>query len=218
VPITLPGWVHEAAAPETRMRFASPSQTGEQAERPATSPLAMTLGLGRYRRGELIHRLLQALPDVDAGIWDDAAARLLAREADLTPAQRQEMSEAALGVLRDPQFAEVFGPGSRAEVSLVGTSPRLPEGVNYSGKVDRLLVLEDRVLVVDFKSNRPAPATVEDTDPAYLRQMAIYAEILGEIFKGRRIEAALVWTDGPRLMKLPENLLARTVTSLTGGH
>jgi ATP-dependent helicase/nuclease subunit A len=178
----------------------------------------MTSGLGRYRRGELIHRLLQALPDVAPEIWDAAALRLLGREADLNDDQRREMVEAALGVLRDDQFAEVFALGSRPEVSLVGTSPRLPQGVNYSGKVDRLLVLPDRVLVVDFKSNRPAPARVEDTDPAYLRQMAIYAEILGEIFPGRRIEAALVWTDGPRLMRLPENLLARTVASLTGGH
>ena len=214
----LPSWINETAGPEHQPRFASPSQTGEQAERPATSPLAMTAGLGRYRRGELIHRLLQALPDVDPGIWDAAALRLLGRETDLSEAQRQEMVEAALGVLRDDQFAEVFAAGSRPEVSLVGTSPRLPQGVSYSGKVDRLLVQEDRVLVVDFKSNRPAPARVEDTDPAYLRQMAIYAAILGEIFPGRRIEAALVWTDGPRLMQLPEILLARTVASLTSGH
>jgi ATP-dependent helicase/nuclease subunit A len=217
-PTVLPAWLGEPAELEHQPRFASPSQTGEQAERPATSPLAMTSGLGRYRRGELIHRLLQALPDVAPEIWDAAALRLLGREADLNDDQRREMVEAALGVLRDDQFAEVFALGSRPEVSLVGTSPRLPQGVNYSGKVDRLLVLPDRVLVVDFKSNRPAPARVEDTDPAYLRQMAIYAEILGEIFPGRRIEAALVWTDGPRLMRLPENLLARTVASLTGGH
>lgn len=218
VAAALPGWINEAAGPEHQPRFASPSQTGEQAERPATSPLAMTSGLGRYRRGELIHRLLQTLPDVDPGTWDLAAAQMLAREADLTDSQRQEMAAAALGVLKDTQFTEVFGPGSRPEVSLVGSSPRLPRGVNYSGKVDRLLVLPDRVLVVDFKSNRPAPARIEDTDPAYLRQMAIYAEILGEIFQGRRIEAALVWTDGPRLMKLPEILLAQTVATLTGGH
>ena len=69
-----------------------------------------------------------------------------------------------------------------------------------SGRVDRLLIEPDRVLVVDFKTNRPSPARIEDADPAYLRQMAVYGAVLGAVFPGRRIEAALVWTDGPRLM------------------
>ena len=70
------------------------------------------------------------------------------------------------------------------------------------------------VLVADFKTNRPSPARIEDADPAYLRQMAVYAAVLGEVFPGRAIEAALVWTDGPKLMPIPEILLARTLAEL----
>jgi len=40
-------------------------------------------------------------------------------------------------------------------------------------RVDRLLVEDSRVLVADFKTNRPAPDTIEAADPAYLRQMAV---------------------------------------------
>ena len=76
-----------------------------------------------------------------------------------------------------------------------------------SGRVDRLLVEEGRVLVADFKTNRPAPVTIEAADPAYVRQMALYWAVLGEVFPGRSIEAALVWTDGPKLMAVPENLM-----------
>ncbi len=80
--------------------------------------------------------------------------------------------------------------------------------------MDRLLVEKDRVLVVDFKTNRPAPERIEDADPAYIRQMAAYVTVLGEIYPGRRIEAALVWTDGPKLMPVPENLLAAALDDL----
>jgi ATP-dependent helicase/nuclease subunit A len=169
--------------------------------------------LGRYRRGDLIHRLLQLLPDVAADRRADAAARLLAREIGLTGAQREEMAAVALQVLADPRFAAVFGPGSRAEVALAGAVQRLPD-VAISGRVDRLLVEPDRVLVADFKTNRPAPDAIEAADPAYLRQMALYWALLGEIFPGRRIEAALVWTDGPKLMAVPENLMRRALDEM----
>ena len=117
-------------------------------------------------------------------------------------------------MLEDARFAGVFGDGSRAEVAIAGTGRALPAGLKISGRIDRLVVLPDRVLVVDFKTNRPSPDRIEAADPAYLRQMALYAAVLADIFDGRRIEAAIVWTDGPKLMAVPENLLAQTLADL----
>jgi ATP-dependent helicase/nuclease subunit A len=210
----LPGWATRLAPTEpASVRFAAPSQLGEDAGPPAPSPLARTLGLGRYRRGEIVHRLLQLLPDVAPARRRDAARRLLARELDLTDAQREEMAAAAFGVLEDARFAAVFGPGSRAEIALAGGAG-LPAGLAISGRVDRLLVEPERVLVADFKTNRPAPASIEAADPAYVRQMAVYWAVLRSIFPGRTVEAAVIWTDGPKLMPVPENLMRRALDEL----
>jgi ATP-dependent helicase/nuclease subunit A len=212
-----PDWARRLAPAEPgAARFASPSRLGETAEAPAPSPLARVGGLGRFRRGDIIHRLLQWLPDVPAAARADSARRLLAREADLTAEQRAEMTAAALAVLEDARFAAVFGPGSRAEAALAGAAPGLPPGLAISGRVDRLLVAPDRVLVADFKTNRPSPERIEDADPAYVRQMALYWAVLREIFPGRRVEAALVWTDGPRLMPVPENLMLAALDAMAG--
>jgi ATP-dependent helicase/nuclease subunit A len=213
----VPAWAAEEAPAEAFARYASPSDLGEGGKVAAPSPLAAVGGLGRFRRGDLIHRLLQILPDLAPEAWADGAAALLARERDLSDAQRAEMTAAALSVLEDPRFAEVFGPGSRAEVAIAGTAEALPPGLKISGRIDRLVVLPDRVLVADFKTNRPSPARIEDADPAYLRQMAIYAAVLADVFPSRPIEAALVWTDGPKLMPIPENLLAQSLADLGRG-
>jgi ATP-dependent helicase/nuclease subunit A len=208
-----PAWIARRPAPESVARFLSPSRLGDEEPDPgpAPSPLAEAQGLGRWRRGDLIHRLLQLLPDIAPAEREAAAQRLLARERDLTDAQRAEMAGAALVVLNDARFAAVFGPGSRAEVAVAGLAP----GVGpISGRVDRLLVEPARVLVIDFKTNRPAPARIEDADPAYIRQMAVYVAVLQTLFPDRPVEAALVWTDGPRLMPVPENLTAEALSRL----
>ncbi|HEY3697588.1 double-strand break repair helicase AddA [Phenylobacterium sp.] len=209
-----PAWLTQAAPAQAYARYASPSQIGAVDDAPAPSPLARQGGLGRFRRGDLIHRLLQLLPDIPEAGRIAAAQALLDRERGLTDAQRAEMITAAFSVLEDARFARVFGPGGRAEVAVAGTSARLPAGLAVSGRIDRLVVLPDRVLVVDFKTNRPSPAVIADADPAYVRQMAIYAAVLGEVFPDRAIEAALVWTDGPKLMAVPENLMAQALAEL----
>jgi ATP-dependent helicase/nuclease subunit A len=210
----LPAWIAEDPRAEAFARYASPSDLGESLKAQAPSPLAETAGLGRFRRGDLIHRLLQLLPDLPAPDRRAAAQALLGRERDLTDDQRGEMAAAAMAVLEDARFAEVFGEGSRAEVAIAGSAAALPAGLKISGRIDRLVVLPDRVLVADFKTNRPSPARIEDADPAYLRQMAIYAAVLAEVFPGRRVEAALIWTDGPKLMPVPENLMAQSLVEL----
>jgi ATP-dependent helicase/nuclease subunit A len=214
-PAAPPAWLGRAAPPEPpQLAFASPSRLAEAERGPAPSPLARVGGLGRFRRGELVHKLLQLLPDLDPAGRAAAAAAILGRERDLDPGQRREMAEAALQVLRDERFAAVFGPGSRAEVAVAGSAPSLPGGLRISGRVDRLVVEDARVLVVDYKTNRPSPDRIEDADDAYIVQMAVYAAVLAEAFPGRVVEAALVWTDGPKLMAVPENLMAEALRAL----
>ena len=209
-----PLWLRTFAETETVQRYASPSTYADSHRGAAPSPLAETAGLGRFRRGDLVHRLLQILPDVSAAQRAEGAMRLLAKERDLTDDQRSEMAAAALGVLNDPQFAEVFGPGSRAEAAVAGSAPGLPSRLAISGRVDRMVVTPERVLVVDFKSNRPSPNTIEEADPAYLAQMAIYVAVLRAVFPGRAVGTALVWTDGPKLMPITENLISSTLAGL----
>jgi ATP-dependent helicase/nuclease subunit A len=214
-PAPPPSWTLRAPPPDAPWAaYATPSTAAEGAGGPAPSPLARSGRLGRFRRGELIHRLLQLLPDLATGARDAAAVRLLAKEPDLDDAQRDEIAGAALTLLADARFAEVFGPGSRAEAAIAGGSIELPPGLRLSGRVDRMVATPTRVLVVDFKTNRPSPDRAEDADPAYLRQMALYVAVLRTVFPDRRVEAALVWTDGPKLMPIEENIIAAVLADL----
>ncbi|MFO1076019.1 MAG: PD-(D/E)XK nuclease family protein, partial [Geminicoccaceae bacterium] len=135
-----------------------------------------------------------------------ATERLIsAMAADMAPDDRAELGREVLAILAQPEFAPVFGPGSRAEQAICGTVA----GRSVVGQIDRLVVTPAEVLVVDLKSNRHPPGTPEATPRAYLAQLATYRALLRRLYPGRRVRAALLWTSAPRLDQLPDALLDR---------
>jgi len=117
------------------------------------------------------------------------------------------MREEAMRVLEDPRFAPVFAPGGVAEAAIGGRAQGARKDIVLSGQIDRLAFDGDRILIVDYKTNRPPPAQVEDVAPGYIAQLAAYRGLLQEIYPGRKIEAALLWTYDARLMAIPDAAL-----------
>jgi ATP-dependent helicase/nuclease subunit A len=68
-------------------------------------------------------------------------------------------------------------------------------------------VTADRVLIVDYKTNRPAPQTPEKVPLDYIAQLALYRRILAGLYPDRPVSAALLWTDSPALMEIPSTML-----------
>mgnify|MGYP001210838549 CR=1 FL=1 len=207
----LPEWALRPVteASDARRRFSAP--TGLLGR---DTPVMAPFGEGRearLKRGRLIHALLQYLPDLPDGDREAAGRNFLDRDMSLDEAARAEMLQAALGVLQTPAIKAAFAPGGRAEAAIIGRSDLLPEGVIINGRVDRLVVTPDDVLIVDFKTDQPAPDEVSGVGEAYLLQMAAYWAVLREAWPGRSVRAALCWTDGPKLMPLPEDLLLESL-------
>ncbi len=206
-----PDWLRQPAPPEPiPPRPLSPSQPS----RPDPAPLSPTTARNQdgLKRGRLIHRMLQTLPDLPEAERVSAAARFLAHPGHaLDPASQSVLLKEVTALLDDPQFAAIFRPEARTEAPLAG---RIGTRM-VVGQVDRLLVTDEAVLVVDYKTNRPPPSRVSDVDPAYLDQMALYRGLLAQVFPSHRIEAALVWTHAARLMPLPNDLLDQRLAAFT---
>jgi ATP-dependent helicase/nuclease subunit A len=199
-----PDWARRPPPPEPDPpRPLFPSRPSGD-EPPALSPLKIG-GRDRFKRGLLVHRLLQSLPLLPLPERDAAARRFLALPTHALPADEQDdIRRETLAVLAHPDFAPLFGPRSQAEVPLVG----LIAGHAVSGQIDRLVVEDDRVLIVDYKTMRPLPASEDEVAPIYLRQLAIYREALARIYPRRDIRCALLWTQGPLLMPISPRKLA----------
>ncbi|MGB3625123.1 MAG: PD-(D/E)XK nuclease family protein, partial [Henriciella sp.] len=141
----------------------------------------------------------------------------LTRHGDLTPAEQDEILSVTLAALSDPGFAEVFAPGGRSEAAIVGEIETATGKIIINGRADRLVMTDTDILLIDYKTDRPAPARAEDVDASYLAQMAAYQMVLETAWPGRRIRPALLYTDGPKLFELPDSLLKSSRERLAGG-
>jgi ATP-dependent helicase/nuclease subunit A len=162
----------------------------------------------RFARGVLVHRLLELLPPLDQSRRADFALRFLGKHAgDLPAAERQALIAQAIKVLSHPDLAPLFTPDSLAEVPVMAEIPMAGASVRISGQIDRLSVTPTAVFIADYKSDRTPPQTVDGVSKAYLRQLAAYRAALRQIHPDRPVRTALVWTEGPTIMEIPEALL-----------
>ncbi len=154
------------------------------------------------RRGRQMHLLLEHLPGVAEP--QRLAEGLLSHGVDAAlPKDIQGLlDEALLTISTNP---DVFGDGPLAEVEIVADFPRL--NATIYGKIDRLLVSEDRVLAVDFKTNVIVPDAPGRTPEGLLRQMGAYLEALEQVYPDRRIEVAILWTATGDLMPLEHGIV-----------
>jgi ATP-dependent helicase/nuclease subunit A len=213
--IRSPDWLGTEAPREAqRYEPLSPSSAFDESHR------VRTAGAGTNRekalaRGESMHRLLQSLPDILPQARADAARRFMARRHEFDDEERTAMIEQVLAILDKPSFRDLFQLGSRAEVPIVGRLELGERSVAVSGQVDRLSVNANRVLIADYKTNRPAPERLEDAPPAYVTQLALYRAVLGGLYPNTPIQAALVWTEIPHLMEIPPAAMDQALARLT---
>ncbi|MTI00289.1 double-strand break repair helicase AddA [Roseibium sp. RKSG952] len=221
----LPGWLLDPAKPLKRKLRLQPSKVFETMElKEGVEPVSSAnrlearkdAGSWPLERGRLIHRLLELLPDLDDGQREEAACRYV--ETALAQPFRERAGELLSeihAILQNPAFEPLFARNARAEVPVVGTLVASDgKEVQVSGQVDRLLVDEDRVLILDYKTNAFVPGSAAAVPLEYRAQLAVYRELLKQIYPGKTIEAALLWTSAPRLMTLSSEVLEETFKGL----
>lgn len=88
-------------------------------EEPAlVSPLGSDGG-SRYRRGLIIHKLLQFLPEVQDRNKSEIVAEFLEKNApELFAGEKQRICREVLALIENPVFAPLFSEHSKAEVRL----------------------------------------------------------------------------------------------------
>jgi len=197
-----PDWLRRPAPVEAKPpRPLAPSAIGlDLVADPPPGPALLEAA----RRGQLLHALFERLPAVPPQRRREAGEKWLIGSAGIEAALAAELVAQACGIISDPAFADLFSDEALAEAPIAAVVGQ--EVV--AGTVDRLLVTSDRVRIIDFKTGRRVPSSLDAVPEHHIIQMAAYVAALEVVFPDRPIEAALLYSAGPVLLALPSERLA----------
>ena len=202
-PAMLPAWTEEEPPEVVEERpEMSPSDLGGAKVLPGEGGLDIEAA---KRRGRLIHRLLEHLPDHPKADWQEVAVRLLRSSPDARPGDNipQLAAEAVSCVGANP---ELFTGDALVEVDVFASLSDRDH--DLSGTIDRVILDEKTVTVVDFKTNAVRPSTPEETPEGILRQMGAYLAAASRIWPEHRIDLVVLWTVDGTKMVYPHNIVA----------
>ncbi|NNE50800.1 MAG: double-strand break repair helicase AddA [Sulfitobacter sp.] len=155
--------------------------------------------------GTYIHLLLERLPDVP----EKERQQILPTLAHDLPEKEARRAQAeAERLLADPTIAHLFGADTLAEVPLTAHIGGFP----FFGLIDRLVLTDEKIHAIDYKSNRSVPEHPTACPDGLLRQMGAYARMLSAIYPDRKIETAILWTATGTLMPLPHDLVTAALS------
>lgn len=167
------------------------------------------------RKGRQVHLLLEHLAGIDPQDRSRLAERLLIGEcAPKEAGELPQVLQEACVVLDNPGLAHIFTSDTMAEVGITARLPELGDQ-KIDGIIDRLIVTADKVLAIDFKTNQIVPKTPQDTPLGILRQLGAYAGALSQIYPGRKIEVAVLWTRNAQLMSISNDIVMHALQSTT---
>ena len=199
-PVDLPPWLLTPASVDLpRPPPLRPSRLADAAE---PSPLrdGVIAKANARLRGDLIHHLLQHLPDVQADKRPVVALQLsTARFPALDSAVIREAIASTLALMAEHRFAALFSGDSRAEVAIAGRIMLNGENNEVAGRIDRLAITDKQVTLVDFKTGRP-PSDPAQIPVDHLQQLAIYEALLGDLYPDRAVVTAIIWTALPEIV------------------
>jgi ATP-dependent helicase/nuclease subunit A len=162
-------------------------------------------------RGTRIHMLLEVLPEI-APQQRETLGHLILSQGD-EPASTEEaelLIRDAIRILNTPDLQWLFDDTALTEVAISAPLDALG-GQRIHGSIDRLIVSQDRVLAVDYKTNAIVPDGPDSCPEGILRQMGAYAAALAAVYPEKRIETAILWTQTASLMPLPHDLVMQSL-------
>jgi len=212
--IVLPEWVNtnapheehvlEPLRPSEALRFIPSSVTNAE---PTPSPNAR-------RRGVLVHKLLEYLPEIAEEQRPLAALTYLKTHAeDLSEGEHLDIRDNALNTLNLLDISPLFSKESRAEIDIAGELQR--EGKpprEVIGTIDRIAITEDTVFIGDFKTTASPPRSVDEVPEHTVAQIAIYGALVSEMFPDKKIRCFAIYTAGPEAIELPVEILNRALS------
>lgn len=210
--LDLPKWIqHNPTNTEERSVHLSPSDL------PGPKALASDENWDGERAmnyGSYVHLLLENLPFHQMENWQQIAHNLLQPFGNtIEHVISLHAYESAKNILTDQDLDWIFHKNALAEVPFVTILPEFSDR-SFHGIIDRLIIQQEMIFVVDFKTNRAIPDTPDHIPAGVLNQMVIYEHAIKQLYPKHTVVSGILWTAKAKFMEIPHSILKDVKTNL----
>lgn len=205
-----PAWLSEAVEQETKVpSVLTPTGAFALIDKSETKDATLNRSASNtafgLQKGRMIHFLLEHLPDIPSDQHLRVSENYLQKYArGWNESQRHEVLKIIRQILQDQSFAQLFSSHSSSEVSLTGKLDTASGERLIAGQIDRLIVEDSSVTIVDYKTNQSVPSRI----PArYIAQMALYRELVRQIYPDRKTICKILWVYEPALVVVEDQAM-----------
>ena len=187
---SLPSWATTTAPTEMAKIIEMASNALRQKE--AIKNLANPR-VNKFNKGKIVHRLLEVLPNYPANQRNEKGNTFLnAAATEFSKPKQQHMLNSVINIIN--KYPNLFGENSKAEVSVSASfGNKIIEGI-----IDRLIVENDIVTIIDYKTNSQVPP-IGEVPAEYKKQMSLYTKAIQAIYPNKIIKTKILWTSSDDL-------------------
>jgi len=140
--------------------------------------------------GELVHKILE-----DALQSGNIALLNSHNLFDLLPeSYAKKMRNNLIQLQEDPEFSELLKSKLKVEIVIASS-------MDYNfGRIDLLVIKEDKVIIVDYKTDVKVPDSPDLIPIKYQEQLRNYKRMVQDIYPEKMVEAKLLWLSAPKFM------------------
>ena len=150
-------------------------------------------------KGNAIHKLLEVLPDSKKEDGEKIADIYLNNYfTGFDNNDKQNIKHTVFNILNNEEFKFFFTENSKSEVAIVGNI----DGFSVLGQIDRLVELEDKILILDYKNTSKNYKKIEDLPDAYIKQLQLYKKLVEKIYSNKAVECYILITGYGSLIKV----------------
>jgi ATP-dependent helicase/nuclease subunit A len=141
-------------------------------------------------RGNIIHKLFENLPKIAPDQCQKYAENIFKSSNFKDRLKLDDILNETITCLKNPEFAQIFSENSMVEVPVMGEV----DGKMLSGKIDRMIITDEKVIIVDYKTNRKIADVNSQTHNKYRRQLLSYKQLMQKIYPQKAIETIILWS------------------------
>lgn len=158
------------------------------------------------RRGITIHRALDLMSRIPALTTEQARRKILHESAVADRDELNSWMDEACNTINNRNFAQIFKPVDYQQV--LNELPIMYQHNNQSvfGIIDRLVVTDDNILLIDYKTHLIENETqLQTLASSYTNQMGLYRTGVEKLWPGLKIKSGLLFTHSARLLWIDQS-------------